>query len=45
MSNGNNIYGEIEIGLHQVLPETIEVELRVAAPTTQDEITPACGHL
>lgn len=34
----------MEVGLYQVLPEAIEVELRVTDPATQDEITPACGQ-
>jgi len=44
MGNANTVYGEIEIGLHQVLPEAIEVELRVTDPDTQGEITPASGQ-
>jgi hypothetical protein len=45
MSNGNTVYGEIEIGLHQLQPEAIEVELRVSDPDTQGEITPARGQV
>jgi len=37
-------YGEIEIGLHRVLPEAYEVELRVSDPGTEGEIAPARGQ-
>src|SRR5690349_179611 len=44
MSNETAVYGEIEIGLHQLQPEAIEVELRVSDPDTQGEISPARGQ-
>ena len=44
MSNGHVVYGEIEIGLHKLQPEAIEVELRVNDPGTQGEIAPAIGE-
>jgi CHAT domain/SIR2-like domain len=44
MSSQNTIYGEIEIGIHQVQPEVYEVELRVNDPRTAGEITPVRGQ-
>jgi hypothetical protein len=41
---GNAVYGEIEIGLHRLQPEAVEVELRVTDPETQGEIAPARGQ-
>ncbi len=38
-------YGEIEIGLHRLQPEAIQVELRVNDPGTQGEIAPARGQI
>lgn len=43
-TQGNMVYGEIEIGLHKVQPEAIEVELRINDPGTQGEIAPAIGQ-
>ncbi len=43
MSSTTNIYGEIEIGLHRVQPETYEVEVRITDPGTDAEIAPARG--
>ncbi len=45
MSVGNAEYGEIEIGLHRLQPEAIQVELRVNDPGTQGEIAPARGQI
>ena len=44
MSSVGSPYGEIEIGLHRVQPETYEVELRVSDPGTEGEIAPARGQ-
>ena len=44
MSSVGSPYGEIEIGLHRVQPETYEVELRVNDPGTEGEIAPARGQ-